>query len=128
MSLLLKLLFKLAGGDLSQTNKALILNFLLKKVDALPIADIITFNLQGTIQVNGKPLTVDEAVRLKQGAVSLQSNAFYRLIKEQIAFEAVKMGVHSSLTLDMVVFAKAALWIQQQELKLISEIGGDEVV
>lgn len=104
------------------------MNFLLERVNTLPIKDIITYDLSGTVRVNGKELTPEQAILLREGAVSLEKNWTYRLIKEQIAYEAIKMGVHSSITMDMILFSKAALWIQQQELKLISELKGDEVV
>lgn len=126
LTLLLRLvLWLLRNNRLKPEARALVMNTLLESVQALPIADLIAFDLQGTVQVRGKKLDTEQAMVIREGAVSLEKNPTYRLIKEQIAFEAVKMGVHSSLTLDMVLFAKAALWIQQQEIKLIGELKGE---
>lgn len=108
-------------------SKALIFNALLENIGSLPIKDIFTHDLSGTVRVNGKDLTPEQAISLKEGAVALNKNWTYNLIREQVAYEAVKMGVHSSLNLDMVMFSKAALWHQEQEKKLISQLIGEEV-
>lgn len=106
-------------------DKARVINSLLENIDALPIADIISFDLQGTILVKGKPLEPEQAMSIREGAVALNRNQARKLIREQIAFEAIKMGVHSSLNLDMVLFSKAALWLQQQEDRIIKDLVKD---
>lgn len=119
------LLWLFRSKRLKTEDRALILNFLLESVGALPINDIITFDPSGTVLIKGKELTTEQAIELREGAVSLQKNWAYRVIKEQIAYEAVKYGVHSSLTFDMLIFSKSALWIQQHEAKLISDLTGE---
>ena len=120
---MLKLLLKLLKlKKLSQANKTLILNYLLEGVEALPINDVISYNAEGTILVNGQELTVEQAMRLREGAVALKNNWASNLIEEQIKYEAVKYGVHSSLTFDMLYMSKAAIWIQEQRKRLINEI------
>lgn len=93
---------------------------------ALPFKDILTYDLNGTVRVADKNLTPEQLIQLREGAVSLEKNWTYRVIKEQIAYEAVKYGVHSSVTTDMLLLAKAALWIQQQEIKLIKNLSGQD--
>jgi len=105
-------------------NKALILNALLEHISALPIKDIVTYDVNGTVQLNGEALEPSQLIRLKDGAEALRNNPTYKVIKDQIAYEAIKFGVHSSTTLDMVLFGKAALWIQQQEKSLIAKLSG----
>ena len=98
---MLKLLLKLLKlKKLSQANKTLILNYLLEGVE----------------------LTVEQAMRLREGAVALKNNWASNLIEEQIKYEAIKYGVHSSLTFDMLYMSKAAIWIQEQRKRLINEI------
>lgn len=104
------------------------LNALLEAVHALPVKDIISFDQQGTLQVQGKKLDTEQAIAMQSAIAALKNNMAYRLIKEQIAFEAVKYGVHSSLTFDMLYMSKAALWIQQQEINLISKLGTEEEI
>lgn len=93
----------------------------------MPIDSVITFNIEGKILVNNKQLEVEQAIRLRQAARSLKDNSFYKLIKEQIAYEAIKMGVHSSVTMDGILMSKSALWIQQQEINLLTKVVGNEV-
>ena len=116
------LLKHLKSKQLSKEDRALILNALLESVQALPLNDLITFDVQGTLRVNGKQLEPEQMVQLREGAVSLEKNWAYRLIKDQTLYEAIKMGVHSSLTLDMVLMSKAAIWVIQNENKIINQL------
>lgn len=94
-------------------------------MQALPVKDIVTYDVQGTLQVNGKVLDTEQAIQIREGAVALERNWTYKLIKDQIAYEAIKMGVHSSLSMEMILMSKAAIWLQEQEKKLISDLSGD---
>lgn len=116
----------LKRGDLNPYRRGLILNCLLESVGALPFKDILTFDLDGTPKVAGKNLSPEQLLRLREGAAALEKNWTYRVIKEQIAYEAVKYGVHSSISTDMLLMAKSGLWIQQQEIKLIKDLSGQQ--
>lgn len=125
-----KLLCKLSvwllkSKRLDNESKSVVLNALLSNMNALPISDILSFDLQGSLKLNGKPLTIEQAVSIKEGAVSLKNNATYRLIKEQIAFKAVNMGIHNAINLDMVLFSKAVLWVQEREVELIESLSSE---
>lgn len=125
-----KLLCKLSvwllkSKRLDNESKSVVLNALLSNMNALPISDILSFDLQGSLKLNGKPLTIEQAVSIKEGAVSLKNNATYRLIKEQIAFKAVNMGIHNAVNLDMVLFSKAVLWVQEREVELIESLSSE---
>jgi hypothetical protein len=104
--------------------RILLLNALLNNLSVLPIKDVITFTTDG-ILVKGKALTVEQAVQLRENAVSLKSNSAYSIIKEQMAYEAIKFGVHGAVTLDMLAFSKAALWLNEQETKIVEELSQD---
>lgn len=124
ITLLLRLL---KSKQLSEADRARVLNSLLASVQALPVREIITYDLDGTMIVNGRKLTTEQAISMKQAATSLQNNRFYRLIKEQIAWEAIKMGIHQSHVFDAVLMSKSALWIQSEEMKLIRNVAGEEL-
>jgi hypothetical protein len=109
----------------STQDKAYILTALLSNIQALPIKDIISYDLQGTILVNGKPLTLEQAIALKESAVALADNSAYKLIKDQVAWEAIKMGIHRSVSTDQLILAKASLWVAQEEAKLINSLSGE---
>lgn len=112
--------YKLKGDD-----KAKALNALLENIGALPISSIISFDQEGTLHVKGQTLSVEQAITIREQAVSLASNQTYQLIKNHIAFLAVKTGIHDSLNSDMLLFSKAALWIQARERELIDALQGN---
>lgn len=122
---MIKLLLKLLKNKrIKSSDKELIYQALLEKIIILPIKDLITFDSDGTIKINGKGLETEQAINLRESAVALDKNWAYRVIKEQIAFEAIKIGIHKGNTLEQIIFPKAALWIQQQEIELINRLSG----
>lgn len=119
---MLKLLLqKLRNNEFQESHKAEIVNFLLESVGALPFKDIITYDLDETVMVKDRKLTSEQALQFREGAVNLGKNWFYRTIKEQMAFEAIKLGIHTGQTTEQLLFAKAVLWVQQRELELINK-------
>lgn len=119
------LLWLLKRKKLSQQSRALILNTLLERVQALPLRDLITYDLEGTVRVNGKSLDKEQIIMLREGAVALEKNWAYKLIRDQLTYEAIKMGIHSSLSLDMVLMSKSVLWVIQNEKKIIQQLSGE---
>ena len=125
MSLRLKIIlwalkYKLKGDD-----KVKALNALLENIGALPISSIIGFDQDGTMRIKGQTLTAEQMITIRENAVSLANNQTYQLIKNHIAFLAVKTGIHDSLNSDMLLFSKAALWIQAREKELIDTLQGN---
>ncbi len=121
--MLTKLLIKiLKNKKTTLEDRQLILETLLESITVVPITDIVTFDNNGTLLLSGKTLNIDQAIALRESAIALQKNQFYKVIKEQIAMEAIKIGVHKGNTLEQIMFPKAALWIQQQEMELIAKM------
>jgi len=124
--LLLKFnLWLLKHKKLKGEEKTKVLNALLENIGALPLTAVLFFDQDGTLKVNGKALEVEQAISIREGAVALMSNPTYILIKQQIAFLAVTEGIHKSLNSDMLLFSKAALWIQAREKELIELLQGN---
>ncbi len=122
---MLKFLLKLFQSQkLKPQNRVLILNALLKHLNALPIADLIQFDLNGTVKINGKDLSTEQVISLRESAVNIQKNWFYKVLKEQLAYEAIKIGIYSAQTTEQLVFSKAILWIQARENELITKLSG----
>lgn len=96
---------------------------MLEKVNALPFRNVIIFDNKGTLIVDGKPISIEQARVIKEGAHTLVRNPARRLIREQLGYKAVEMGVHSAINVDMMHFSKAVLWLQQEEDKLLEELG-----
>lgn len=114
--------FILRHKRLSGEAKAICTSALLDNFNFLPICDIITFDTQGTIQIKGRSLEPEQAKAFAESARLLRDSFAKKVIREQVAFEAVKMGIHQGLTPDMILFAKAALWYAQEEDKVLGKI------
>lgn len=109
-------------------SKAIVMNALLDNLDALPIRSVMTFDQYGTLRVNGKELNIEQAIAMRDGAMALLDSQVRKLINEQITFKAVEMGVHNGLNPDTILFSKAALWVIQEEAKLLSTIAKDSLL
>lgn len=115
---MLKLLLKLyKSKKTTAQDRAVILNALLEKINGFPITDILTYQ-DNRIKINGKQLDIEQSIAFKEAAIALDKNWFYKVIKEQIAYEAINIGVHKGQTNDQLVFSKAVLWIQEREKEL----------
>lgn len=103
-------------------DRAVLTNHLLQKLAALPVRDIITLNDEGGLLINDRPLSVEEVVSLRESATQLSRNYIRKILREQMAFEAIKVGVHNSISNDTNFFAKAALWNQAKENEILQNI------
>jgi hypothetical protein len=100
-----------------ETRNALIIH-ILDNLGALPLhASIISSD--GQMLVGGKPLEVEQARLLRDQATRVLENKAFELIREQVAFAAVAMGVHKAETPEQMYFARAALWWGQQEEEIL---------
>ena len=86
--------FILRHKRLSGEAKAICTSALLDNFNFLPICDIITFDTQGTIQIRGRSLEPEQVKVFAESARLYKDSFAKRIIREQVAFEAVKMGVH----------------------------------
>lgn len=118
-------LYLLKKKNLSEKNRAKILGALLDNIGALPLRGTLRFDENGTISINGKELTVEQAVILRESVVSLKSSFARQVINEQLRFLAIELGVHQGVTLERIIFSKAALWILEEEKKILDHIAPD---
>lgn len=116
------IIWYLKNNRLSGEARALCITVLLNNLQALPISSIITYDNLGRILVNRKPLEVEQSVALRESAHALSDSFARRIIREQIRFNAIELGVHQGLDTYMILFAKAALWVMQEEEKLIASL------
>jgi len=95
---------------LSREQRVLLLNHFNKQINAFPIEDCIIITTNGGILANGKELTLEHREAFLQGAKSLQSNAAFNLIADQVVYQAMKKGLHDSTDFDQTYFSKVALY------------------
>ncbi len=106
----------------TKKNKGRILSSLLDNVHAVQISEVIRFDEQGGIHLDGKLLSKEEHIAFLTSVESLSNSFALKYIRNQIARECVKIGVYQAMNEDQILFAKAALWYQQEENKLLQTI------
>lgn len=112
----------LRNKKLERESKSKVMAALLDNVGALPLRSTIIFDNQGTILLNGKPLELEQAISFRESARIMQDSFARKLINEQLKYLAIQYGVHNGLTPDMIIFSKAALWMIDEENKLLNQI------
>lgn len=120
-------IWALGTTKISGEDKAIITTALLRNIDALPIRDAITYDLEGTLMIRGKKLDLDQAQSFKQGVAVLKDNFARKLIQEQLLYECSKIGLHQGLTPEMIQFAKSCVWVLQNEEQLIDKLNGNSL-
>ncbi len=88
---------------------------LLDKLNAIPSHDIVNIDQSGRVYFNGKAVDADKVSQLKEQARDLLDNPLRQLVREEVSFRAVKLGVHKADNLEGVFFSKAAIYQAQQE-------------
>jgi len=116
----------LKRSNLSKKDRMLLTNAILDKLYAIPTRDIITLNEEGRLLVNNVPLDHEKTIQLRDSARAALNSQVRNLVKSQVAYKAVTMGVHKSKDIDELYFAKAAIWWGQQEDDLLKLLAGQE--
>lgn len=121
----MRLITKIVGSilkrsDLPVEDRSYLSTFLLEKLGAFPIRDIISVNDEGSLIVDGRSLDVDQARALREGAKLAKTNVALKLIREQVLYAAVTTGIHKSETELQLFFSRAAIWWGQQEERLLA--------
>lgn len=112
----------LKSKRLSGDQKGKIMAVLLNTIQAIPIKDIITFDAEGILRIHGQILAPDQVMVFRESAEGILNSYARKVINDQITYEAIKMGVYTGVNQDMILFAKAALWVIQEENKLLQRI------
>ncbi|MCK5605583.1 hypothetical protein KAR91_27060, partial [Candidatus Pacearchaeota archaeon] len=95
---------------------------LLDKLNAIPSHDIINVDATGQIYFNRKPVDADKMSQLRSQADDLINHPLRQLVREQVQFRAVKVGIHKGETAEQTLFARAAIWQADQEDEIYEQI------
>lgn len=115
-------MYLLKSNKVTGENKNKILSYLLQNIQAIPIRDVIKFDVDGTLKINNRALEMEQAIAFRDSARVLKDNFAKKLIQDQLTYEAIQMGVHQGLNSEMIMFSKCALWLIQEENKLLNDI------
>jgi len=115
-----ELITTLKDEKLSHQDRLKLQTAIIDKISYIPIADVLEFAPDGTVIVRGRTLDIDQARVLKSGLDALQNNFAEKLISEQLLFNAIKLGVHKSTSLEELMLSKAIIWVLQERSKLLT--------
>ncbi len=117
--------FALTRSDLTIADRNKLTFAILDTNYALPFRDIIQVNDVGETLLNGHPLDMDKARQLRESARAALDNQALDVIRAQVAFAAVTLGVHKVLNAEQMLFARAALWWGQESdkhLRMLAQV------
>ena len=110
----------------SMDNRIKCTTALLDKLNFIPHTDIIELDITGKLVVNGRTLDLVKSKQLMDSARAILDNQVRNLVREQVAFKAVNVGVHNGTKPEELIWARVALWIYQQEDVLYHMLAQDE--
>ena len=106
---------------LSMKDYAALTNALLDKMN-VPYKDIMMIDEEGKITINNLELDFETIKSVRENAKLLLESNVRSIVREQVAFRAVAMGIHNGDTPEKIFFSRAALWSMQQEDELYQRI------
>ena len=108
----------LKNADLDIKDRIVLTNTLIDKLQ-IPYKDIIKVEEDGRLTINDMNLDFESMKNLHEGAKHLLASKVRQLVRDQVMFRAVSLGVHKGNTNEEIYFSKAAIWNLQQEEELI---------
>lgn len=116
-----KIIKQLQNTKLSLEDRVALTTAILDKLHALPIGNIVHFTESG-VMINGKELDQDQMISFREACVVLKENFARKVIHEQVRYKAIDMGINKALSMDTIMFAKAAIWVVNEIEILIAKL------
>lgn len=110
----------LKGANLSLDERLVLSQAVLENLGGAPLADIISIDDSGSLVIKGRSLEADVWLKLRDSARGAKASTAFNLVREQVLYEAIKLGVHKADNSNQMFFARAAIWWGQQEEKYLS--------
>lgn len=114
--------------NLSVEDRGILVNAVMHSLDTVPLRAMISTDENRRVLVQGKLLSPEQGISLRESATSLLNNQAMKLIREQVRFAAIDQGYLQNEKADPYreLFYKAALWYAQAEKELVEAIAGSE--
>jgi hypothetical protein len=116
-----KIIKQLKKSNLSLEDRTALVTVLLSELHTLPLDNTFIVE-QGQVTINGKDLDVDQVIVFRDSCLALKDNFAFKVIKDQIRYLAMNLGIYKSRNMDELFFYKTALWNLQQIDELLSKI------
>ncbi len=102
--------------------KLFVINYLTKHlIRAITEEDILVISGKDWLYKNRK-LTAEEILLLKEEAQSFNTSTLYRLMYNELRFQAMKQMADDAVNIDDIIFGKAMLYSISLEKKFIRNI------
>lgn len=115
----------LKHSQLKAEDRLALTTAILDELHALPFRGIIETDQTQRLLLNGRAVDKEQAIKLRIAAGQLRSNYARQYFREHIDFQAVKEGMYRSYDPLSQVFAKAAIWLGQEEEKFFELLAGE---
>lgn len=116
-------IFLLENSRLSNESRQLLTASMIDRLGALPMRARIVIDETGKCFVDGKALTLETAQRMRESSRSMRNNFARKFVRDQVKWMALQKGVYENMTPEQGLFAKAALWVMQEEDELYASLG-----
>ena len=113
------LVTRLLRGNLSIQERNELLVHILDLNQAVPLHDTIYLDNDGILIVNGRSLSLEQMMQLRESAKAALDNTALSLIRQQVMYEAVGISLFKGKSdLDLYASRFAVWWGNQVEAKL----------
>jgi len=109
--------YLLTKGNLSVEDSNLLTGVELSKLGAVPFTEIVTYDEDQSLLIGGKPLTLDEAIHLRESAITALENKAFQIVCEQVTFLAVTHGMHKAETPEQMYWGGVGVWWTQNVIR-----------
>lgn len=123
--MIVRLIAWLLKRDLSEKDMLVLSNAVMHRLGALPIRGSMYVDDNLRIIVNGKPLDSEQTLLLRNSARIVLDSMAYKLVRDQVKFSAVEHGFHKAESPLQQLWARAALWHDQEQEQLLKALSQD---
>jgi hypothetical protein len=128
-NLIVKCVVKLLKtSSLSLEQKGILLDAIARKIDSLPIRDIIMKSEDGSLIVNGKIADREQAMFLRESAKRDLASKSLALIRDQVLFKALYYTATGCTSFDQIYASKMSVWCLQNEQSLLEMLAGHQMM
>lgn len=112
-------------SSISIIDRLVLTNAILDKLATIQSDDIIKLDENGTLLLNGRPLDYEQARLLRESARAVLNSTARSVVRKQVEYLAVTIGIHKADKPEQMLFGKAAIWWGQQEDNLYKLLSGE---
>lgn len=114
----------LKNKRISKDDRLLLTQQLLTTLSGVPLHGILTIDGGGNLLIRGVKPEPEMLISLRSQADALQHNQVWKLIREQVLYQAVSLGTFEGTNIDQILFSRAGVWYGQKEKEWVDLLAG----